>query len=138
MKRYAATLLALCFATQSYADNTWKCTMETQHPRTPGAVQNVIGFLPDIGKGQVYIVDAMILHLGKEYVAAKITSNTKERLKFEWSLNNLPTTEITTGEGMPLNWSFKAIFIRKNNNLVVRSVSGGETYVARRGKCEKR
>ncbi|MBR9843444.1 MAG: hypothetical protein GYB25_09800 [Rhodobacteraceae bacterium] len=137
MKRYAAILLALGFATQSHAEQGWECTMEKQSSLTPGAVQNIIYFLPDIQNGEVYVVDPLIVHLGHEYVTAEITSNTEERLNFHWSVGDVRTTDIGTGEGAPQKWYYKAVFIRKNNNLAVRSVSGGETYTPRRGVCKK-
>ncbi|MDV4143523.1 hypothetical protein [Shimia sp. FJ5] len=137
MNYIAAALCALCFATQSHAGQAWKCTMEKKSPMDLGAVQDTIFFEHDVKADAVLVLDALIHSFGKKYVKAAITSNTEERLRFDWRLKDIPTFALNTTERELVEWRFKAIFIKKNNNLVVRSISAGETNVSRRGVCEK-
>ena len=130
-----ALLAALPTQAAAQAKEAYLCKMSYVSPDN---------FIPEemafwIGpEGQVTVFDALIRHLGKSPIAARVTTNTAKRLTFKWSLDGIEAAKrgSTTGVTKLPNSRYTATWRKETDLITVRvALEGYDNRPNARGRC---
>jgi len=117
------------------AKEAYLCKMSYVSPDNfiPGEMAFWIG-----PNGEVTVFDALIRHLGKSPIAARVTTNTAKRLTFKWSLDGIEAAKrgSTTGVTKLPNSRYTATWRKETDLITVRvALEGYDNRPNARGRC---